>query len=525
MCPTRFAGLLLILLTLAPSARSQPAPTPADRTASRPNILFVFTDDHTAQAIGAYGSRLNRTPRIDQLAIEGVRFDNCYVTNSICGPCRAVVQTGTYSHVNGVYHNRNALHPSQAVMPRLLQQAGYQTALIGKWHLQNDPAGYDHWEVLIGQGPYYNPPMIRNGQRVQHIGYTTDVITDLALAWLRDQRDPEKPFLLMYQHKAPHRPWDPSPRHLHLYEDETIPEPPTLLTHYGRRGTAARQQDMTIAETLDERDLKLVAPTELNDEQRAAWNAAYEPRNIRFREHPPTGVDLVRWKYQRYIKDYLRCVAALDENLGRLLDYLDEAGLAENTIVIYTSDQGFYLGEQGWFDKRWMYDISLRMPLLVRWPGVVAPGTFQDAIVSVLDFMPTFLEVAGAEIPTHLHGRSLVPLLRGERPADWRTTFYYHYYEYPGWHYVRKHYGVTDSRFKLMHFYEADVNEWELYDLKFDPDETHNLYGHPVYGPVQERLLAALKEWRTKLAVPESDPPESELRDFPHRTRIRTTMP
>ena len=495
------------------------------RGESRPNILFVFTDDHALQAISAYGSRINQTPNIDALAAGGIRFDNCFVTNSICGPARATVLTGKYSHANGMFHNVTRFDPTQPVVTRMLQAAGYTTALIGKWHLQVDPPGFDHYEVLIGQGPYYNPPMIRNGKQVQHTGYTTTVITDLAIQWLQRERDPSKPFYLMYQHKSPHRPWDPPPEYFDLYEDQTIPEPPTLFLPSSGRGAAVRQSDMSIAETLEDRDLKLVPPTELNDRQRKAWEAAYGPRNARFRDAMLSGDALVRWKYQRFIKDYLRCVASLDDNLGRLLKYLDDADLARNTVVFYVSDQGMYIGENGWFDKRWMYDTSLRTPLIVRWPGATPEGTFCDAIVSNVDFAETFLELAGASIPADMHGRSLVPILRGEVPSDWRTVFYYHYYEYPGWHHVRRHYGVTDTRYKLIHFYEEDVDEWELYDVKFDPFEINNLFANPTYAPVRARLAAELKSMRARLAVPQVDPPQSSMGDFPPRTRVKSMLP
>jgi arylsulfatase A-like enzyme len=491
----------------------------------RPNIVFIFSDDHAYQAISAYGSRINQTPSIDSLAHAGMRFDHCYVTNSICGPSRAAVLTGKYSHRNGVYVNGNTFDGDQPTFPRLLQAAGYQTALIGKWHLKSPPTGFDHYEVLVGQGPYYNPPMIRNGERVQHEGYTTEVITELTLTWLREQRQGNQPFLLMYQHKAPHRAWDPGPDQLTLYDDTIIPEPPTLFEDYGRRGTAVRQQDMSIAETLDARDLKLFTPPGLTEEQREGWEAAYGPKNRWFFAAQLTGQALTRWKYQRYIKDYLRCVAALDEQIGRVLTELDELGLTDNTIVVYASDQGFYLGEHGWFDKRWMYEQSLRTPLLVRWPGVVQPGAFCDEIVSNVDFAATFLDAAGADLPDDLDGRSLVPLLRGETPDDWRRSFYYHYYEYPAWHHVRRHYGVTDRRFKLIHFYEPDVNEWELYDLQFDPHELQNLYENPTYAGVRARLTDELARLRQELAVPEADP-EASNRTFPDRTRIRAlTLP
>lgn len=498
------------------------AVTAASRADDRPNILFIFTDDHAYQAISAYGSRINKTPNIDSIAADGIRFDNCYVPNSICGPSRATVLTGKYSHANGVYHNRNKLNPDQPLVTRMLQQAGYTTAIIGKWHLQINPPGFDYSEVLIDQGTYYNAPMIRNSKQVEYTGYTTNVITDRAIEWLENIRDKSKPFYLMYQHKTPHRPFDPAPEYFHMYEDATIPEPPTLLEDDSIRGTPARQSDMLIRETMDERDLKLIPPRELNEEQLAKWNAFYGPRNARFREMNLTGDALVRWKYQQFIKDYLRCVACLDDNVGRMLKYLDDAGLAKNTVVIYVSDQGFFLGEHGWFDKRWMYEQSLRTPLLIRWPGVATAATFCDAIVANLDFAPTFLEIAGAAVPNDMHGRSLVPILKGQTPADWRKTFYYQYYEYPAWHFVRKHYGVTDTRFKLIYFYEKDVKEWELYDLKFDPFELNNLYTNPTYAGVRANLLKELQDWRKQLNVPEVDPPESMMGDFSPRTRPRS---
>ena len=492
----------------------------AGSTDSRPNILFIFSDDHAYQAISAYGSRINQTPNIDRLAREGMRFDRCYVTNSICGPCRATILTGKYSHENGYYVNENTTFDgSQQTFPKLLQKAGYETALIGKWHLGSDPTGFDHWDVLVNQGTYYNPVMIRNGERMQHTGYSTRIITDSALDWLKNTRDRSKPFLLMCQHKAPHRPWAPPPDHYHLYDDFDIPEPASLFEDYSTRGKAVRQQDMTIAETMDDEDLKFTAPSNLTPEQRRQWDAAYGPKNKAFREAQLSGTALTRWRYQRFIKDYLRCIASVDEQVGRMLDYLDESGLAENTIVVYCSDQGFYLGEHGWFDKRWMYEQSLHTPLLVRWPGVIERDTFNDDIVSPLDFAATFLELAQAEAPPDMQGRSLVPLLEGHTPDDWRKSFYYHYYEYPGWHYVRRHYGATDGRYKLIHFYEPDVDEWELYDLQLDPEEVSNVFDNPVYASVRKRMEAELARLRRELAVPETDPPESLITTMPPRTR------
>ena len=346
-----------------------------------PNILFIFTDDHASHAMSCYGSRINQTPNLDRIAKGGMLFQNCLVTNSICGPSRAVILTGKYSHLNGFIQNGDKFDGSQQTFPKLLQKVGYQTAIVGKWHLATTPTGFDYSEVLIGQGPYYNPPMLKNGERTKHTGYTTDIITDLALDWLQNERDQSKPFMLMFQHKAPHRNWQPGPKHLTMYDDVTIPEPDNLFDDYETRGTAAHNQKMEVARDLTPNDLKLTQPGGLTPEQLAAWNAAYGPKNEAFKQANLTGKELVKWKYQRYIKDYLRCVAAVDDNVGRVLDYLDQTGLAEDTIVVYSSDQGFYLGDHGWFDKRFMYEESLKMPLLVRWPGVVKPGTVNNDLV------------------------------------------------------------------------------------------------------------------------------------------------
>lgn len=483
----------------------------SSQAANPPNILFIFTDDHASHSISAYGSKINETPNIDRIAREGMLFRRCYVPNSICGPVRAVIQTGKYSHTNGFLVNGNKFDGTQQTFPKLLQGIGYQTAVIGKWHLGEHmaPQGYDYSEVLIGQGPYYNPPMLKNGQRVEHTGYTTDIITDLALEWLQSTRDDDKPFMLMYQHKAPHRNWQPSPKHLTMYDDVTIPEPDTLFDDYSGRASPASTQDMSIEKTMTANDLKLNTPKNLTPEQLAAWNAAYEPKNAAFRAANLTGKDLIRWKYQRYIKDYLRCIASVDDNVGRMLDYLDEAGLAENTVVIYSSDQGFYLGDHGWFDKRWMYEESLLAPLLVRWPGVTAPGSVSGSIVSPLDFAETFLDIAGGEVPGDMQGRSLTPILSGETPEDWRKSFYYHYYEFPGAHSVRRHYGVTDGRFKLIHYYEPDVNEWELFDLATDPKELRSVYGNAALAGEQSRLEGELARLRAQYEVPAEDPPQS----------------
>jgi len=466
----------------------------------RPNIVFIMADDHAFQAIGAYGSRINKTPNIDRIAWEGMRFDNYFVTNSICAPCRAVILTGKHSHLNGVMTNRERFDGSQQTFPKLLQRAGYQTAMIGKWHLKSEPTGFDYWEVLIGQGPYYNPPMIRNGKRVRHRGYTTDILTDLALKWLKEGRDPGKPFCLMLHHKAPHRNWQPKPKYFHLYDDVNIPEPPTFWDDWKGRASPARMQEMTIARHLNASDLKLRPPRGLTAEQLEAWNRAYGPKNEAFKKANLTGEDLVRWKYQRFIKDYLRCIAAVDESVGRVLEFLDSSGLAENTVVIYTSDQGFYLGDHGWFDKRWMYRESFRNAFVVRWPGVVKPGSVNRDLCQNLDCAPTFLDIAGVPIPGDMQGRSLVPLLRGRTPADWRSSLYYHYYEFPGAHSVRRHYGVRTKRYKLIYYY--NVGEWELFDLQKDPYELKSVYNDPAYAEVVRRLKAELERLRRLYKVP-----------------------
>jgi len=392
----------------------------------RPNIIFIMTDDHASHAMSCYGSRINKTPNLDRIASEGMRFENSFCTNSICAPCRAVILTGKYSHLNGVIDNRKTFDGSQQTFPKLLQKVGYQTAMIGKWHLKTDPTGFDYWNVLPGQGAYYNPAMKEMGQQKKYTGYVTDIITDHALKWLKNLK-PDEPFCLMYQHKAPHRRWEPGPKHLTMYDDVTIPEPDNLFDDYSNRGRAAKEQDMSIAKTMTENDLKLT-PTRKNltPEQKRLWDAAYGPKNEAFKKANLQGKDLIRWKYQRYIKDYLRCIASVDDNVGRVLDYLDESGLAENTIVVYTSDQGFYLGDHGWFDKRFMYEESLRMPLLVRYPGEVKAGSVSDEIVLNLDFGATFLDFAGVPVPADMQGESIRKVLQGKTPRNWRKSMYYH---------------------------------------------------------------------------------------------------
>jgi len=479
----------------------------ADKAKKRPNILFMFSDDHAFQAISAYGGRLAKvapTPNIDRLAREGMIFTKSYVTNSICAPCRAVIQTGKHSHINGVLDNRQRFDATQQTFPKLLRKAGYQTAIVGKWHLKAIPTGFDYSEVLPGQGNYYNPTMLIGPKRVKHTGYVTDIVTDLGIEWLDKKRDKSKPFMLMLQHKAPHRRWHPPLKHLNLFDDVEIPEPDNLFDDYKGRGTAAKTQDMSIAKTMDRIDLKLVAPRTLNAEQKKAWDAAYDPKNAKFKEANLTGKALIRWKYQRYLKDYLRCIRSVDENVGRVLKYLDESGLADNTVVIYSSDQGFYLGEHGWFDKRFMYKESFRTPLLARWPGVTKPGSTNCDLVQNLDYAQTFLDIAGAPDPGDMQGASLKPLLAGKTPADWRKSMYYHYYEFPAVHSVRRHEGVATRTHKLIHYY--DLDEWELFDLAKDPDEMTSQYANPAYASVVSELKTELVRLKKLYKVTKPEP-------------------
>lgn len=503
----RFLCLVLIFLTSSPAL---PAAGP-------PNIVFIFSDDHGYQAIGAYPEShgIMETPNIDRLAKEGMRFDRCLVPNSICGPSRATVLTGKYSHINGFYNNvNNKFDGSQPTLPKLLKAANYQSAMIGKWHLVSDPTGFDYWEIFPGQGVYYNPPMIRMGQRVKHEGYATGIVTDLAIDWLK-QRDKSRPFLLMCHNKAPHRNWQPKLADLDFDHDRTYSAPPTLFDDYSGRGKAEHEQDMMIKSTMNAEDLKFTAPKELTPEQLKVWNAYYEPRNEAFRKQNLQGQDLIRWKYNRFMHDYLGCIKCVDDNVGRLLKYLEDEGLSDDTIVVYASDQGFYLGEHGWFDKRWIFEESLRTPFIMRWPGVIKAGSVNKDMVSTVDFAETFLNAAGLPIPNDMQGRSLMPLLKGETPADWRKSFYYHYYENPGVHKVARHYGVVTDQYKLVHFYEPEFNYWELFDLKKYPHELLSVYGKSEYAKTQKELMTELDRLRAELKVPDPDPPASFIRRRP----------
>ncbi|MFC2084392.1 sulfatase [Bacteroidota bacterium] len=478
----------------------------------KPNIIYIMSDDHASHAISSYGSKINETPNIDRIANEGYRFNNCFCTNSICAPSRATILTGKYSHRNGVMGNKDIFDDSQQTFPKLLQKSGYETAIIGKWHLKSTPTGFDYWNILPGQGYYYNPDFIEMGERKNYIGYVTDLITDKALEWL-DNRNNQKPFCLLYQHKATHGSWLPPLKYLNKYDEIDIPVPATFNDNYATRSSAAKAATMRMADdfyygwhlkldpNLDEREVIRNMGADvfnrMTNEQKKKWDAAYGPKNEKFYESDLTGDELVHWKYQRFIKDYLRCVASLDDNIGRLLDYLDSSGLAENTIVIYTSDQGFFLGDHGWWDKRFMYEESLRMPLVIRYPKGIKPGVVNDDMVLNIDFAPTLLESAGIKVPPEMQGKSILKLLKGKTPEDWRTSMYYHYYEYPGRPEIKKHYGIRTKRYKLIHFY-YDIDEWELYDLDKDPNELNNVYNNPGYSDIVNNLKKELKKLQDK---------------------------
>jgi arylsulfatase A-like enzyme len=462
-----------------------------------PNILWIFSDDHAYQAVGAYGGRfgdLDLTPNIDRIADEGIRFDRAYVGNSICAPSRATLLTGKHSHMNGKRDNYDAFDHDQPQFQKLLRANGYQTAMVGKIHLDGEMQGFDYWEVLPGQGRYWNPTFITEDGETSYEGeHSSDVITRKAIDWLENKRDEAKPFMAMVHFKAPHRNWQPATRWKARFKDRIFPEPATLFDDYEGRGYAARNQDMSILHTMRmDRDVKADQPER---QAELAQIDAADPRA------------LTKLKYQWYMRDYLACIAGMDENIGRLLDYLEASGLAANTVVIYSSDQGFYLGEHGWFDKRFMYEESYRTPLLARWPGVIEPGSVNKDLVQNIDNAPTFLDIAGLEVPDAMQGESLVPLMGGKTPQDWRKSLYYHYYEFPSrWHAVRRHEGVSTERFKLIRFYGNDVpngEAWELYDLQADPHELTSVYGEPSYAPQVAALKQELLRLRAAYKVPD----------------------
>ena len=437
----------------------------------RPNILFIMADDHAAHAISSYGSTINQTPQLDRLALQGMRFDRMFAVNSICTPSRATVLTGKYSHINGV-PVFNRFDGSQPTVAKYLQAAGYYTGIIGKWHLESDPTGFDKWTILPGQGDYFNPTFLEAGGKRVIKGYVTDITTDLSIDFLKN-RPQDKPFFLMCHHKAPHRNWQPDAKHKAMFAGKVIPEPPTLRDDGVGRTDAIRECKQKVLENLSPNDTKGAPPAGMS------------------------GDELLKWKYQRYMQDYLACVQSVDDNVGRLLDYLDEAGLAANTLIIYTSDQGFFLGDHGLYDKRFMYEESIRMPFLVRWPGVVKPGSVQAAMGINPDFAPTFLEAAGLPVPADMQGRSLMPLFKGKVPADWRGSWYYRYYHDPGDHNTRAHYGVRTTTHKLIYFWKKD--QWEMYDLVADPGEMHNLYSDPAQAETVSKLKAELYRLKKEL--------------------------
>lgn len=459
---------------------------------ARPNILFIMTDDHAAHAIGAYGSRVNQTPNLDRIAREGVRLNNVFATNSICTPSRATILTGQYSHLNGVTMF-NRFDSNRMTVARLLQRGGYYTGMIGKWHLGSDPVGFDRWEIFPGQGSYFDPVTYTASAETTYTGrYATDVVTDRAIDFIA-KRPRDKPFFLMMHHKAPHRPWEPTAQHAAEFAQRRIPEPETFWDGYETRTDALHENQQRVASDLTNRDLKITPPVGLTGDALARWYAIKPDSAIVTRDGRQVtlkGIPLARWKYQRYMQDYLAAVQSVDESVGRMLDYLDRNGLSRNTLVIYTSDQGFFLGDHGLFDKRFMYEESIRMPFLVRWPAELKAGTVSDAMALNVDFAPTFLDVAGLPASAEMQGRSLRAVLRGRAPSDWRTSMYYRYYHDPGDHNTRAHYGVRTKRYKLIYFWKKD--QWELFDLANDPHELHNLYGEPGMEAITATLKAEL---------------------------------
>ncbi|HAK75975.1 MAG TPA: sulfatase [Runella sp.] len=488
----------------------------------RPNIVFIMSDDHAYQAISAYSNHLTQTPNIDRIAKEGMLFSNACVTNSICAPSRAVILTGKHSHLNGKIDNNFPFDTTNITFPQLLQTNGYETAMFGKLHFGNSPKGFDEFKILPDQGDYYNPDFITKKEGKKKImGYVTDIITDMTLNWLGKERDKEKPFFLAYLHKAPHREWLPAERHFKEFINKKFPEPATLFDKYEGRGSASKQAEMNLLthmnwagdskikpENMDKLGIKESHPYDkrnynytvgrMNAEQRKVWDATYDKMNEEFIKNYPkmSDTDKMKWRYQRYMQDYLGCIASVDEGVGKVLDFLKENGLEENTIVIYTSDQGFYLGEHGWFDKRFIFDESFKTPLLIKWPGVIKAGSKNSQMVQNLDYAQTFLEAAGVKPPADMQGESLIPIFKGQG-KNFRDAAYYHYYEYPGIHMVKRHYGIVTEKYKLVHFYH-DVDEWELYDRTNDKNELKNVYNDPKYAKIKAEMHKKLAALRVK---------------------------
>ena len=493
------------------------AVVPAQAQKKPMNIVFIMSDDHSYQTISAYDKRFINTPNIDWLADNGVKFQESFVANSLSGPSRACMLTGKHSHANGFTDNSKTFDGGQQTFPKLLQQQGYQTAMIGKWHLTSLPTGFNYWDILIGQGDYYNPDFLSNGKKVRRPGYVTNIIADMAIDWMENKRDKDKPFCLLMHNKAPHRVWNPDTCDLRLYDDVTYPLPTTFYDDYSGR-LAAQKQKMSIMMDMDliydnkmaDKENEIHTSTGLEQwgrgnyqrmtpSQRAQWDSYYDPIIKKFKKDKLSGKALAEWKYQRYMHDYMRVIHSVDRNVGRVIEYLREHGLLENTMIVYTSDQGFYMGEHGWFDKRFMYEESFRTPLLVYLPG--GKHGVVSEMVQNIDYAPTFLEAAGAKVPSDIQGRSFLPLLQGRKLSGWRQSLYYHYYEYPAEHSVCRHYGIRTKRYSLIHFYN-DIDSWELYDLKRDPEQMNNIYGKPG----TEKLTKELKKQLLQLQVQYDDP-------------------
>jgi arylsulfatase A-like enzyme len=511
-----FLTLTLFILSSSAWAQSNQAPT-----TKRPNIVFIMSDDHAYQAISAYSNRLIETPNIDRIAKMGMLFTNATVTNSICAPSRATILTGKHSHLNGKIDNDFPFDTTNVTFPQLFQQAGYQTAMFGKLHFGNAPKGFDQYKILPGQGSYYNPDFItKNEGTIRVEGYVTDIITDMTLDWLKEERNPTDPFLLFYLHKAPHREWLPAERHLEEFTQRRFPEPATLFDDYSGRGRAAKEAEMNLLKHMNWSGDSKIYPAvmrelgipgtsnwdtlafsrevgRLTPGQLANWTRSYDRVNAALKESYPSMDDKekMQWRYQRYMQDYLGTIRAVDENVGRVLDYLEANNLMDNTLIVYTSDQGFYLGEHGWFDKRFVYDESFKTPLLVAWPGKIAPKSTSSTMVQNLDYAQTFLEAAGIPAPADMQGESLLPLLTGNSESWTRDAVYYHYYEYPAVHMVKRHYAIVTEQYKLVHYY-YDVDEWELIDRIKDPQELRNVYNDPTYAPVVAELHRKLEELR-----------------------------
>lgn len=501
----------------------------------KPNIILIMTDDHAAHAMSCYGSRINTTPNMDRIANEGMRFDSCFCTNSICTPSRAVILTGKHSHLNGVLTLSDHFDNTQQHFGKLLQQNGYQTAMIGKWHLgqqpENWPTGFDYWNIFPGQGRYHDPIMNEMGENKVFKGYATDLVTDFSLDWLKD-RDEDKPFCLLCYHKAPHRPWDSDDKHMDMFPDD-VPLPETFNDDYSNRSRAAMNARMRVTEDMNSTDLKIVPPEGINEYGNLPPDAEFSKRKREDWSPESFGLplpdsiegyslttldgetvtfdsidELKNWKYQRYIKDYLRCVASVDDNIGRILDYIDNEDIADDTIIIYTSDQGFFLGDHGWYDKRFMYEESLKMPFVVKYPKEIEKGSVCDKISTNLDFAKTILDYAGIEAPDDMQGDSLRPLFNGEAPKEWKNSFYYRYWMHLSHHGVAAHYGMRTERYKLIYYYgealgtsgslpKSTEPEWELFDLLKDPNEMNNVYDDNEYKDVVAKLtdeLYKLKE-------------------------------